>query len=60
MVGEPRKVEIATAFLMQLDARRRQVAVNVKIVDINLNNQQDFSSSFSFGVDDTFVVQDQR
>ncbi|MGL4882615.1 MAG: AMIN domain-containing protein, partial [Waterburya sp.] len=31
LVGEPRKVEIATAMLTQLDARRRQVAVNVKV-----------------------------
>lgn len=59
MVGEPRKVETATAFLTQLDARRRQVAVNVKILDVNLNNQELFNSSFSFGVNDTFFIQDQ-
>lgn len=58
LIGEPRQVEMATAFLMQLDARRRQVSVNVKIVDINLNNIQDFNSSFSFGFDDGFFVQD--
>ena len=28
LIGEPRKVEVASAFLTQLDARRRQVAVN--------------------------------
>ncbi len=58
LVGEARKVEMATAFLTQLDARRRQVAVNVKIVDINLSNQDIFNSSFSFGVNDSFFVQD--
>ncbi|MEM9506064.1 MAG: secretin N-terminal domain-containing protein [Cyanobacteria bacterium P01_E01_bin.35] len=58
LVGEPRKVEVATAFLTQLDARRRQVAVNVKVVDVNLLNQDIFNSSFSFGVDDSFFVQD--
>ena len=58
LVGEPRKVEMATAFLTQLDARRRQVAVNVKVIDVNLNNQDIFNSSFSFGVNDTFFVQD--
>ncbi|ELS02412.1 type II secretory pathway, component HofQ [Xenococcus sp. PCC 7305] len=59
LVGEPRKVETATAFITQLDARRRQVAVNVKILDVNLDNQDLFNSSFSFGVNDTFFIQDQ-
>ena len=58
LVGEPRKVETATAFLTQLDARRRQVAVNVKVIDVNLLNQDVFNSSFSFGVNDSFFIQD--
>ena len=58
LVGEPRKVEVASAFLTQLDARRRQVAVNVKVLDVNLLNQDVFNSSFSFGVNDSFFVQD--
>ena len=58
LIGEPRKVEIATTFLAQLDARRRQVAVNVKVVDVNLSNTDEFNTSFSFGVNDTFFTQD--
>jgi type IV pilus assembly protein PilQ len=58
LIGEPRKVEMATSFLTQLDARRRQAAINVKIVDVNLNNLEDYSASFSFQVNDTYVVQD--
>jgi type IV pilus assembly protein PilQ len=58
LVGEPRKVETATNFLTQLDARRRQVAVNVKVLDVNLLNQDVFNSSFSFGVNDSFFVQE--
>ncbi|MEB3250100.1 MAG: secretin N-terminal domain-containing protein [Merismopediaceae bacterium] len=58
LVGEPRLIEIATSLLTQLDARRRQVAINVKIVDINLNNIQDYKSSFSFGYEDSYFVQD--
>jgi type IV pilus assembly protein PilQ len=58
LVGEPRKVEVATSFLTQLDARRRQVSVNVKIIDVNLLNQDVFNSSFSFGVNDSFFSQD--
>jgi type IV pilus assembly protein PilQ len=58
LVGEPRKVEIATAFLTQLETRRPQVAVNVKIIDVNLLNEERFNSSFSFGIGDTFVTSD--
>ncbi|MEB3309874.1 MAG: secretin N-terminal domain-containing protein [Snowella sp.] len=59
LVGEPRLITLATTLLTQLDARRRQVAVNVKIVDIDLNNVQDYNSSFSFGIGDSYFVQDQ-
>ena len=58
LVGEPRKVEVATAFLTQLDARRRQVSVNVKVIDVNLLNQDTANASFSFGVNDTQFLQD--
>lgn len=59
LIGEPRKVEIATALLTQLDLRRRQVAVNVKIIDINLGDSQNLAPSFSFGIGDSFFVFDQ-
>ena len=58
VTGEPRLVEVAMTLLTQLDARRRQVAVNVKVVDVNLNNIQDYNSSFSFGIGDGYFVQD--
>ena len=58
LIGEPRKVEVASAFLTQLDARRRQVAVNVKVIDVNLLNQDTANASFSFGVNDTQFLQD--
>jgi type IV pilus assembly protein PilQ len=58
LVGEPRQVEIASALLTQLDLRRRQVAVNVKIVDVNLLGTDAFNTSFSFGVGDGFFVVD--
>ncbi len=58
VVGDPRKVEIASSFLTQLDLRRRQVAVNVKIVDINLLGTDAFRTSFSFGAGDGFFVND--
>ena len=54
LIGSPKQVDIATTQLVQLDARRRQVAINVKIVDVNLNAAQDFNTSFSFGIGNNF------
>ncbi len=58
LVGDPRKVDIAVAFLTQLDLRRRQVAVNVKVIDVNLLGNNRNSSSFSFGINNNFFVND--
>lgn len=58
LVGEPRKIQIAEAVLAQLDLRQRQVAVNVKIVDVNLVATEDFNTSFSYGEGDFFGVVD--
>ncbi|MEG4575678.1 AMIN domain-containing protein [Microcoleus sp. N3A4] len=58
LVGDPRKVDMAVAFLTQLDLRRRQVAVNVKVIDINLSGANNTSSSFSFGINNSFFVND--
>jgi type IV pilus assembly protein PilQ len=58
LIGPPRLVEVAMAQLGQLDIRRRQVAVNVKIVDVNLLNTQDQNTSFSFGIGKNFFTSD--
>jgi type IV pilus assembly protein PilQ len=58
LVGTPRQVEMASAMLTRLDARRRQVALNVKIVDVNLSNADTMSNSLSFKVVDGFLSAD--
>jgi type IV pilus assembly protein PilQ len=59
LIGTPRRVEIASEILAQLDLRQRQVAVNVRIVDVNLIATEDFGTSFSFGIgDDAFFTSD--
>jgi type IV pilus assembly protein PilQ len=58
LVGTARKVEIATAMITRLDARRRQVALNVKIVDVNLSNADSMSNSLSFKAGDGFLSVD--
>jgi type IV pilus assembly protein PilQ len=56
LVGESRKVEIALSQLTQLDVRRRQVAVNVRVIDIDLLAFERLGTSFSFGINDTQVA----
>lgn len=56
LVGARNLVDVASAQLVQLDLRRRQVAVNVRVVDVNLSNSQQFGSSFSFGIDQTRAI----
>lgn len=48
LTGEPRLVELATAYLTRLDARVRQVAVNVKVIDISLANTTEINASSAF------------
>ncbi|CDN14201.1 Type IV pilus biogenesis protein PilQ [Richelia intracellularis] len=54
LIGTPRMVDMAMGQMAKLDIRRRQVAVNVKIIDVNLVNKKDISTSFSFGIGNTF------
>jgi len=56
LIGSPKQVEFAEAQLARLDTRKRQVSINVRIVDVQLLNNQSFSSQFSFGVGDTFYT----
>ncbi|MEA5621685.1 AMIN domain-containing protein [Nostoc sp. UHCC 0251] len=58
LIGPPRLIEIAMAQLTQLDIRRRQVVVNVKIIDVNLLNTQGYNTSFSFGVGNNYFSND--
>ncbi len=54
LVGAPSLVEYAAAQMARLDIRKRQVAVNVRVVDVNLTATQRVGSSSSFGINDTF------
>nr|WP_278003324.1 AMIN domain-containing protein [Nodosilinea sp. TSF1-S3] len=48
LVGRADLVAIATEQLTRIDVRRRQVAVNVRVIDIDLNAIDAFGTSFSF------------
>jgi type IV pilus assembly protein PilQ len=58
LVGSAHKVKMAEAMLTRLDARRRQVALNVKIVDVNLSNTDIMSNSLSFKAGEGFLSVD--
>ncbi|BCL35688.1 type IV pilus secretin family protein [Nostoc sp. MS1] len=58
LIGSPKLVEMAITQLTQLDIRRRQVVVNVKIVDVNLTGDQLYNSSFSFGIGNNYFSVD--
>ncbi|WP_052349664.1 secretin N-terminal domain-containing protein [Picosynechococcus sp. NKBG042902] len=52
LTGEPKIVEIASTMLQQLDARKRQVALNVKIIDVRLDGNRSIASDIKFLLDD--------
>ena len=56
LIGTPRKVELATSILLRLDVRQRQVAVNVKFVDINLLKGKNSNADFTFRANDTLGI----
>jgi type IV pilus assembly protein PilQ len=58
LVGAPRLVSIAEQYLKQLDLRQRQVALSVKILDVNLSNDTDLYNSFAFRWGNNFIVND--
>jgi len=57
LVGQPSLVELATSQLARLDLRRRQVAINLKVIDVDLNALDAFGTSFSFSAGDADFIQ---
>ncbi len=51
LTGHPRKIALATGFLTQLDVRKRQAAVQVKVIDIDLNGIDRATTSLGFNFD---------
>jgi type IV pilus assembly protein PilQ len=47
LVGSPRQVEYAEAQLARLDLRKRQVMVNVRVLEVSVNNGQTLAGGFT-------------
>jgi type IV pilus assembly protein PilQ len=56
LVGEPKLISVAEGYLKQIDLRKRQVAVKVQILNVDLTNDKSIDSSFSARIGDTFIV----
>ncbi|NBO29817.1 MAG: hypothetical protein EBV10_11370, partial [Synechococcaceae bacterium WB6_1A_059] len=56
LIGGSYLVNVAEGYLKQLDLRKRQVAVNVKILNIDLENDTSIDNSFTAQIGDTFIV----
>ncbi|MBW4443774.1 MAG: AMIN domain-containing protein [Plectolyngbya sp. WJT66-NPBG17] len=50
MTGTPKQIDLAINQLTLVDVRRRMVAVNVRVVDVNLSGLSQIGTSFSFGI----------
>lgn len=46
LVGEKNIVRLAKSYLKNLDKRQKQVALNVKVLDVNLSDKDSFSKSW--------------
>jgi type IV pilus assembly protein PilQ len=58
LIGSPKTVDMAISQLTQLDILRRQVVVNVKIIDVNLTGDQLYNTSFAFGIGNNYFSVD--
>jgi type IV pilus assembly protein PilQ len=58
LVGDPLVIAVAENYLRQLDLRQRQVALSVRILDVNLENDATLSNSFAFRYGNNFIVND--
>jgi type IV pilus assembly protein PilQ len=58
LVGDPVIVSVAEQYLKQLDLRQRQVALSVRILDVNLDNVSEIDNSFAVRWGNNFIVND--
>ena len=56
LIGDPLVIAVAENYLRQLDLRQRQVALTVRILDVNLSNDTTISNSFAFRYGNNFIV----
>ena len=58
MIGSPQVITVAEKYLKQLDLRQRQVALTVRILDVQLDDGTTFSNSWAMRQNNNFIVND--
>ena len=51
IIGSPELLIIAEKYLNQIDLPQKQVALTVKILDVNLDDKDEFGNSFAFSIE---------
>ncbi len=59
MVGEQYLIDLASNFLQKLDIRQKQVALSVKVLDVNLSDKNSSLKDFGRSFDDAFIIGNQ-
>ena len=58
LIGDSKLISVAESYLKQIDLRKRQVAVKVQVLNVDLTNQKSIDASFSAKLGDAFIVSD--
>ncbi len=56
MVGEEQLINLAKSFLEKLDIRQKQVALSVKVLDVNLSDKNSSMKDYGGTFDDAFII----
>ncbi len=56
LIGDPKLISIADKYIKQLDRRQRQVALEVKILDITLKDREGYDNSNFFRTKSLYIV----
>ena len=59
MVGEKYLIDLANGFLQKLDIKQKQVALSVKVLDVNLSDKNSSMKDFGTSIDDAFIIGNQ-
>jgi len=56
MVGEKYLIDLANGFLAKLDKMQKQVALSVKVLDVNLSDKNSIFNNYGSTLDDAFII----
>ena len=56
MVGEKYLIDLANGFLKKLDIKQKQVALSVKVLDVNMSDKNSYMKDYGGKLDDAFII----